>query len=215
MGESGARGRQMADPPDKKLSQEEQEVIRLSLDGQPDRFRELVTRYQKGVLSLCFRMVGRYHEAEDLAQQSFVDAFAKLKRFDLERPFWPWLCRIAVNNCKDFLKSRKRLEVPSALEPSSQDALQPVTWDNPEAAQVRKERAEMLHRALLRLPVAYRTVLVLKDIEDLPYAEIRKILNLPVTTLKIRVVRARQKLADVVDAMTARLRQGKRNGDAT
>ena len=180
---------------------EEREAIRFSLDGQPNRFRELVERYQRGVLSLCFRMVGRWHEAEDLAQQSFVDAFARLETFNLKKPFWPWLCRIAVNNCRDFLKSRKRSEFPTDAEFSSQAGLSPVGWDNPEQSQLRKERVRILHMALMRLPLNYRTVLVLKDIENLSYAEIRRLLRLPLTTLKMRVIRARQKLADAVDAL--------------
>jgi RNA polymerase sigma-70 factor (ECF subfamily) len=201
----------------------EEEAIRFSLDGQPNRFRELVERYQRGVLSLCFRMVGRWHEAEDLAQQSFVDAFARLDTFDLKKPFWPWLCRIAVNNCRDFLKSRKRSEFPTDAEFSSQAGLSPAGWDNPEQSQLRRERVRILHMALMRVPLNYRTVLVLKDIEDLSYAEIRRVLRLPLTTLKMRVIRARQKLADAVDALMSEsptatkgeTRETKRSDNAT
>lgn len=184
---------------------DEGEAIRLSRDGQPHRFRTLVELYQRRVLSLCYRMVGRWHEAEDLAQQSFVDAFMRLDTFEIGRPFWPWICRIAVNNCKDYLKSRKRAELPcdpSLLpEPGVRDGA-----SDPESIELRREREKLLMRALQALPTKYRVVLLLKDVEDMAYTEIENILGLPITTLKMRVIRARKKMAREIEALN-------KNGD--
>lgn len=181
--------------------EQEAEVIRLSLDGQPDRFRDLVTRYQAPVLTLCLRMVGSFADAEDLTQQTFMDAFRKLGSFDRGRPFVSWLFRIAVNNCKDFLKSRKRSEHPTEIHGIAADeVLFGAPMGDPEQDLARRRESERLTRALFALPLKYREVLVLKDVQGLSYREIREILELPITTLKIRVVRARARMIDLLGA---------------
>ena len=185
----------------REIPPDEGEVILSSRNGHPDRFRVLVNRYRRQVLSICYRMVGRWHEAEELAQQTFVDAFCKLETFDVGRPFQPWLCRIAVNNCKDYFKSKKRSEIPTDFDFSSQSGFQATGWDDPERRQLSRERVELLHKALLTLPIKYREVLILKDIEELAYKEIHAMLGLPITTLKIRVIRARRKLARALDKL--------------
>src|SRR6185295_10578975 len=129
-----------------------------------ESFRPLVQRYQRVVFSVAFRMLGARADAEDVAQQAFVDAFGALDRFRSDgrkNAFGTWIIRIAINRCKDVLKSKKRTE-----ESLDADVLGGV-------------------------PLKYREILVLKDVEELSYEEIRAILDLPITTLKIRVVRAR------------------------
>jgi len=174
----------------------EQDCIAESRTGRPDRFRPLVVAYAARVRSICLRMVGNWHAAEDLAQQSLVDAFFKLDQFQIERPFWPWLCRITVNNCKDYLKSKKRTEIPSVRTFDQNAALFFHAHEDPQQAAEHQERRAVLEHALATLPEQYRIVVVLKDIEGLSYEEIKSVLHLPVTTLKIRAVRARRRLAD-------------------
>ncbi|MCD6498817.1 MAG: sigma-70 family RNA polymerase sigma factor [Deltaproteobacteria bacterium] len=173
----------------------EQDCIAESRNGRPDRFRPLVATYAPKVRAICLRMVGNWHAAEDLAQQSLVDAFFKLNQFHIDRPFWPWLCRITVNNCKDYLKSKKRTEIPSVQTFDQEAALFFHAHEDPQQAAEHGERRAVLERALAELPEHYRIVVVLKDIEGLSYDEIQSVLDLPVTTLKIRAVRARRKLA--------------------
>lgn len=181
-------------------------IILASLNGHPEDFRMLLDRYGSRVLSLCRRMVGAAHDAEDLTQKTFIDAYTKLHTFDVFRPFWPWLSRIAVNNCKDFFKSSKRKELPLNIECSSQEGIHPVKWDNPEKSRLMDERKSIIEQALMKLPTKYRAVLEMKDIQGLEYGEIEDILDLPITTLKIRTIRARKKLERAVELVISEKR---------
>jgi RNA polymerase sigma-70 factor (ECF subfamily) len=172
----------------------EKALVARCLLGDSNSFRPLVQRYQRVVFSVAFRMLGGRADAEDVAQQAFVDAFSALDRFRSDgrkNAFGTWIIRIAINRCKDVLKSKKRTEEPLDAEVSGGQAMFAHDTRDPETrlAQVRQRRA--LEAALARVPVKYREVLVLKDVEELSYEEIREILDLPITTLKIRVVRAR------------------------
>lgn len=181
---------------------EEQSLIARCQSGDIEAFRPLVHRYQRLTFSVALRMLGSRTDAEDVTQQAFVDAFDALDRFRSDgRPhaFSTWLLRIAVNRSKDILKSKQRTEeslkhdVPGSAAVFSHDP------SNPESNASRGERRQHLEWALLQLEPKYREVLILKDIEDLSYDEIRSILELPITTLKIRAVRARMMLRRLVD----------------
>jgi RNA polymerase sigma-70 factor (ECF subfamily) len=173
---------------------DEEALIARCLAGDSESFRPFVQRYQRVVFSVAYRMLGSRADAEDVAQQAFVDAFDALDRFHSDgrkNAFSTWLIRIAINRCKDILKSKKRTEeslddvVAGGAAMFSHDPRDPET----SLAQARQRRA--LELALMKVPLKYREVLVLKDVEELSYEEIRTILGLPITTLKIRVVRAR------------------------
>lgn len=181
--------------------EEEQHLIGRCVAGEVEAFRPLVQRYQRVAFSVAFRMLGSRADAEDVAQQAFVDAFNALDRFrgeGREHAFSTWLLRIAVNRSKDVLKSKKRTEEPLDREIQGDEAAFAHDPSNPEANVASDESRRRLEAALLRVPPKYREVLVLKDIEELSYEEIRSILQLPITTLKIRVVRARAMLREIV-----------------
>ena len=147
-------------------------------------------RYQRLAFSVALRMLGSSADAEDIAQQAFVDAFNALDRFRGEgrrHAFSTWLLRIAVNRSKDVLKSKRRTEEPLEQDVRGGEAAFAYDPSTPEANASSDERRQHLEAALLKLPTKYREVLILKDAEDLSYEEIRTILQLPITTLKIRV----------------------------
>jgi RNA polymerase sigma-70 factor (ECF subfamily) len=185
-----------------QASLEERMIIELCLGGEARHFRRLVERYQRGVLSLSFRMLGNRAEAEDLAQQSFVDAFTSLRAYNPQYRFSTWLYRIAINNCKDYLKSRKRSEQSLEADIAPDEAAFASGIPDAETCLAARETEMRIQRALDRLPVKYRACVVLKDIEDLSYEEIQAILKLPITTLKIRVVRGRKMLKDLLSQNT-------------
>jgi RNA polymerase sigma-70 factor (ECF subfamily) len=173
---------------------EEQALIDRCLAGDTECFRPLVQRYQRIAFSVALRMLGSRADAEDICQQAFVDAFAALDRFSGEgraNAFSTWLLRIVINRSKDVLKSKKRTESPLDSEVAGDRAMFAHDPVSPEATAHQAEQRARLEAALLRVPPKYREILVLKDVEELAYEEIRSILKLPITTLKIRVVRAR------------------------
>ena len=175
-------------------AEEEERLIERCLLGDSEGFRPLVQRYQRLVFSVALRMLGTRADAEDIAQQAFADAYGALDRFRGEgraNAFSTWLLRIVINRSKDVLKSKKRTEEPLGSEVAGDQAAFAHQPEDPEARAGQAEQRRLLEAALLRVPTKYREVLVLKDVEDLSYEEIRTILRLPITTLKIRVVRAR------------------------
>ena len=183
------------------LDVEEQHLINRCLAGEVEAFRPLVNRYQRLTFSIALRMLGSRADAEDVAQQAFVDAFNALHTFRAEgrrKAFATWLLRIAVNRSKDVLKSKKRTEEALDHEVPGADAAFAYDPSNPESNVSSGERRHHLETALLQVSPKYREVLILRDIEELSYEEIHAILQLPVTTLKIRVVRARAMLRDAI-----------------
>lgn len=182
--------------------EEEELLVARCLEGNVEAFRPLVQRYQRLAFSVAFRMLGSRADAEDVAQQAFVDAFNALGRFrssGRRHAFSTWLLRIAVNRSKDVLKSKRRTEEPLEREVPGGEAAFAYDPPTPEANASSGERRQRLEAALLELPTKYREVLILKDAEDLSYDEIRAVLQLPTTTLKIRVVRARAMLRQIVE----------------
>lgn len=182
--------------------EEERRLIARCVAGDAEAFRPLVVSYQRQAFAVALRMLGSRSDAEDVAQQSFIDAFNALDRFRDEgrpRAFSTWLLRIVVNRSKDVLKSKRRTEQPLDREVAGGDAVFAHDPSNPEANASGGQRRRRLEAALLAVPAKYREVLVLKDVEDLSYEEIRTILRLPITTLKMRVVRARAMLRDLLE----------------
>lgn len=180
---------------------EEEQLIERCVHGDAEAFRPLVSRYQRVTFSVALRMLGSRPDAEDITQQAFVDAFNALDSFRADgrkHAFSTWLLRIAVNRSKDLLKSKKRTEEPLEDEVPGAEAAFAYDPSNPEANAASGERRHYLETALLQVSPKYREVLILKDIEELSYEEIREILQLPLTTLKIRVVRARAMLRDII-----------------
>lgn len=172
------------------------------LAGDASAFRPLVERHQRAVHAVIYRLVHHREDAEELAQQAFLAAFDALGSFDRERRFSSWLYRIAINLAKDHLRSKKRGEVGlDEAPPSSEPAFIARVAAPDEAAEAR-QRQRVLERALMQLSVDDREILVLKDVEELSFEEIREILKRPITALKIRAVRARRRLRQALEAVT-------------
>src|SRR4051794_26145780 len=182
--------------------EEELHLIARCVAGDVEAFRPLVQRYQRLAFSVAFRMLGSSADAEDIAQQAFVDAFNALDRFRGEgraHAFSTWLLRIAVNRSKDVLKSRRRTEQPLDREVHGGEAAFAYNPPTPEANASHRERRAPLGAPPPELATKFREVVILRDAEDLSYEGIRGILRLPITTLKIRVVRGRAKLRELVE----------------
>lgn len=182
----------MAEPPDDAT------IIAAVRAGQVDRYRELVERYQGKLIATLQQLVGARAQAEELAHQSFVDAYRSLRRFDASRPFPAWLYRIAINNAKDWLKSHKRRE--SSLPDGMPDAAAVFAGALPDPRRVAAAREELLRLrgALERLPYELREALILHSVQGMSYQEMHEILGVAVTALKNRVVRGRARLKELL-----------------
>jgi RNA polymerase sigma-70 factor (ECF subfamily) len=157
-------------------------------------FEEIVRRYQRRVYATAYRIVRRHEVADDVAQEAFIRAHRSLDRFDTQRPFGPWICRIAANLAVNHVRS------PQAREDALPDghAETPSAAPGPLQRVLDTEARAMLDRALGELPAEQRAVFCLRVFEDLSYREIADTLGVEMGTVMSRLSRAREKLREAL-----------------
>ncbi|NWG20147.1 MAG: sigma-70 family RNA polymerase sigma factor [Chloroflexi bacterium] len=169
-------------------------LISRSIDGDHGAFAQLMERYAVAVFNLAYRMLGDAQEAEDASQEIFLRAYTNLERFDPARKFSTWLLTIGSNFCIDRLRRRRFawLTLDDAV------ASVPSPARGPERSALEREERDIVQRALLQLPPAYREIAVLRYWNDLSYEEIGQATGLPESTIKTRLHRARRMLAEAL-----------------
>jgi len=174
---------------------DEQAMWRVQQHADEDAFAQLVRRWESPIRNLCVRMTGDLHKGQDLTQEAFVRVFEKRSQYQPDAKFSTWLWRIALNLCYDEQRRIKR-RGETALENEEGEAIvEPVADASGPADQAEAgERAEMVRRALVRLPETYRTVLVLRHYEGLKFREIADVLDIPEGTVKSRMVEALEQM---------------------
>jgi RNA polymerase sigma-70 factor (ECF subfamily) len=176
----------------------EANIVKRAQKGDQIAFAELVELYKDKLYNLSFRMLGNPHDAEEMAQEAFLRAYANLKKYDSRRKFSTWLYRIATNCCIDRLRKKKAaysLDSPLDEEEGSDlYAVIPSQETLVEEKVVKRESRLELQGAIEQLPPAYRAVVILKYIEDLSLQEISEVLSVPVATVKTRLHRGREAL---------------------
>jgi RNA polymerase sigma-70 factor (ECF subfamily) len=156
----------------------DEELIYLVKSGEITPFDELVRRNEVRVHDLCYKMVRNYDDAKDLAQETFLKAYRKIKKFHGRSKFSTWLYRIAVNNCLNFLKKQKPTE-------ELYDEIVGSKKDDPAQIYKGKKLRERIAGAVAKLPEVQRAVFTLRSLEDLSYQEVSDILKKPISTIKV------------------------------
>ncbi|MBC8504303.1 MAG: sigma-70 family RNA polymerase sigma factor [Anaerolineales bacterium] len=176
-------------------------LIQQSLQGDLDAFNRLVLAYQDMLYNQAYRVIGEPGAAEDATQEAFISAFRKLHTYR-GGSFKSWLLRIVTNACYDELRRRKRKPI-APLEPQNEDGeeIESPTWmvdpgDSPEERLQQRELAGAIQRCLDQLSTDFRMVVVLIDVQGLDYAEVSKVLETPLGTIKSRLARARHRMQD-------------------
>jgi RNA polymerase sigma-70 factor (ECF subfamily) len=168
------------------------ECVQKLRRGQTEAFETLVRRHEKTIFNLVYRMLGDYEEAAETSQEVFLSAYRAIGQFRGESNFSTWLYRIALNHAntrRKSLNTRQRRNV-------SLEMTEPLTDPQPGPAETleKKEIREHVQKALNNLSPDDATVIVLRDLQDVPYEEVAQILEIPVGTVKSRLHRARQAL---------------------
>ncbi len=166
--------------------------------GDQNAFAEIVDIYKDKIYQLCYRMLGNSHEAEDIAQEAFIRAYVNINSYDMDKKFSTWLYRIATNLTIDRIRKKK----PDYYLDAEVTGTEGLTMYSQVAADVAlpedqvetMELQEMIQKEILKLPDKYRSVIVLKYIDELSLIEISEILNLPIGTVKTRIHRGREAL---------------------
>lgn len=175
------------------------ELVAAALDGQQSAYAALLARYQQSAFRLARHHLGDEAEAMDVTQECFIAAFAALKRYDPDRPFKAWLLRIALNKCRDWGRRRKVRNFFLLAQPLTSALEVADIAQGPEDALASAQEVELLRQAVAALPAALKDPLILCTLEGLSQQDAAAMLGISRKAVEVRIYRARQKLAQVLE----------------
>ncbi len=170
----------------------DEELLAEHVKGVPGAFDELIARYAGELFGFLSRFVGNRAAADDLVQEAFLQVHMSAASFDASRSFKPWLYTIASNKARDYLRSRGRRQEQSLDAPlagSDAAVASTVAGEAPSADEQPSadERKQKVRELIARMPEHLRAILLLGYFQQLPYAEIAEVLDIPVGTVKSRL----------------------------
>jgi RNA polymerase sigma-70 factor (ECF subfamily) len=171
-------------------------LVEQSLAGDQLAFQRLVERHQTRLFSLVRHYTRNAVEIEDLVQETLLKAYARLTSFQSQSSFYTWLYRIATNTILDWLKRQGRNPVQAVEDIEVSMPASPRAVMRPDARLAQEEIARITQEILAELPEIFRTVLVLREFEDLAYQEIADVLGISIGTVESRLFRARARFKD-------------------
>ncbi len=178
----------------------ETEIIEKLQQGNEPAFKQLVDNYQKLVVNTCFGMVHNKHDAEDIAQEVFIEVFRSVHKFRADAKLSTWLYRIAVNRSLNFIRDNKKRKWFQSFEDSVQSKnseLQNITSsisEQPEFQLENQQRATILHEAIDSLAQNQKVAFTLSKYEELSYKEISEVMDLSVSSIESLLHRAKKNL---------------------
>ena len=180
---------------------DESELVSRAQAGEDEAFSELVSRYQNKIYRLAKNITQNNEDAEDVLQEAFLKAYSHLKGFQRNSRFYTWIVRIAVNEALMKLRKRRSDRTVPLDEPveTGEEAVtrEIAVWDdNPEQRYSHEEMQQILDDAVEDLKPDFRTVFVLRDIEELSTEETAETLGISIPAVKSRLLRARLALRE-------------------
>ncbi|MDR2113578.1 MAG: RNA polymerase sigma factor RpoE [Candidatus Accumulibacter sp.] len=179
----------------------DQALVERAQQGDKRAFEQLVGKYQRKLGRLLSRFLRDHAEVEDVAQETFIKAYRALPTFRGESAFYTWLYRIGINTVKNHLVAKGR-RVPTSTEfdaddaESFEDAEHLHDINTPERLLQSKQIEQVVNNAMDALPAELRNAIVLREIEGLSYEEIATEMNCPIGTVRSRIFRAREAVAE-------------------
>lgn len=179
----------------------DQALVERVQAGDLEAYSLLVTKYQRKLMRLISRLVRDPAEVEDVAQETFIKAYRALPNFRGDSAFYTWLYRIGINTAKNWLVANGR-RTPTSTEVDSEEAesyeegdlLRDV--DTPERLMMSRQIADTVNAAVDKLPEDLRTAITLREIDGLSYEEIAQMMGCPIGTVRSRIFRAREAIAE-------------------
>ena len=179
----------------------DQILVERVQQGDKQAFGLLVSKYQRKLARLLSRLIRDPAEVEDVAQEAFIKAYRALQGFRGDSAFYTWLYRIGINAAKNYLASKSR-RAPTTTEFDSEDAEgfddSEMLRDNntPEKLLMSKQIGDTVNAAMDMLPDDLRNAIMLREIDGMSYEEIAKIMECPIGTVRSRIFRAREAIAE-------------------
>jgi len=179
----------------------DQQLVERAQRGDKTAFELLVAKYQRKLVRLLSRFIRDPTEVEDVAQEAFIKAYRALPSFRGDSAFYTWLYRIGINTAKNYLVAMGRRaptvsETESPDSESSEESGQVPDYNTPENELMSRQIAETVNRAVDELPEELRTAITLRELEGLSYEDIAGIMNCPIGTVRSRIFRAREAIAE-------------------
>jgi RNA polymerase sigma factor CnrH len=174
------------------------ELAALAIGGQERAYREFLRRYREPVYRLVRNTIRDSEEALDVTQESFVAAFAALRRYDRERPFKLWISRIAINKCRDWGRRRAVRSFFTRAQPLEDAFDQASEGASPETEAGDRSELRRASAAIGELPGKLREALILRAIEGMTQAEAAEALGVTEKTVETRLYRARARLNELL-----------------
>ena len=160
--------------------------------GRHDLFERTVLPHVNSAYNLARWLTGNEQDAEDIVQEALLRALRSFETFIAGRDARAWVLAIVRNCCRTWMKKRRVAEISMSLEDDFPAVV--GTWSDPELELIKNANSQMLRKALEELPVEYREILILRELEDLSYKDIAKIVEIPMGTVMSRLSRARGEL---------------------
>jgi RNA polymerase sigma-70 factor, ECF subfamily len=179
----------------------DQQLVERAQRGEKHAFELLVSKYQRKLARLLSRFIRDPTEVEDVTQEAFIKAYRALPSFRGDSAFYTWLYRIGINTAKNYLVAMGR-RAPTTTEIDSEEAEGFEDGDHlrdlntPENEMMSRQVAETVNQTLEELPEELRTAITLREIEGLSYEDIANIMNCPIGTVRSRIFRAREAIAE-------------------
>jgi len=183
-------------------------LVQETLAGNQASFQLLVERYQSRMFALARHYTKNPVEIEDLVQDTFLKAFARLDSFQHQASFYTWLYRIGTNTILDWMKRRGRSPVQTVEDPEVLPDAPKVKVAAPDANMERAELARITHEVLEHLPDIFRQVLVMREFEELAYQDIADTLGISIGTVESRLFRARARFKEKLLQLHPEFAQG-------
>lgn len=185
----------MTSSQDMETVQTDEQLAKAVQGGTAEAFGELMERYEAKLLRYGTKFISSSDDITDLVQDAFLRAYQNIQSFDTSMRFSPWIYRIAHNEFVSALRKKSRTSV---IAVDFDTFISHPVYDDPAPAQrEQKEMRILIDRGLEKIKAKYREVLVLFYLEELSYQEISDVLQVPVSTVGIRLKRAREALADI------------------
>jgi RNA polymerase sigma-70 factor (ECF subfamily) len=185
------------------LNENEILLIKRSQKGDINSFEELIKEYKKIAYNIALKMLKNKEDAEDVSQEALIKVYKSINRFNMDSSFKTWLYRIVVNTCLDHV--RKNKENPISIDQpirSGHDEFYMDVEDNrptPQEVLETKLTQKMVMDAVNELEDDFKSIIILRDINDMSYEEISEVLECNIGTVKSRISRGRQKLKEILE----------------
>lgn len=179
----------------------DQQLVERAQRGDKQAFELLVSKYQRKLARLLSRFIRDTTEVEDVTQEAFIKAYRALPSFRGDSAFYTWLYRIGINTAKNYLVAMGRrapttTDIDSEEAEGFEDGDQLRDLNTPENQMMSRQVAETVNQTLEELPEELRTAITLREIEGLSYEDIANIMNCPIGTVRSRIFRAREAIAE-------------------